>query len=315
MTIAKSLLLFPFLIASASAQVGIASHYPGDRGINYDPEVLFFDDFESYTSPSQLTTKWTKAYKTENLRIATEAADVYSGAKALEFKLPISGMEVANACKKAISPKQNTLFIRAYMKFDPGFHVVGSSHTGLTLSANYPGPGNGTPRDGTGWFLFLLQNNLQGPLSGGIPPGNAHLYVYWPKQRGAFGDHWYPDGRVVPWETGIGNKGDWVAYPMQYPHFQPYPNNVMPPRDKWFCYELMVHANTPGQKDGEVKCWYNGRLVADFPDLSIRSIPTLEIDQASIGLHAQHSERINKKWYDNVVIAKKYIGPMTPLRP
>ena len=25
------------------------------------------------------------------------------------------------------------------------------------------------------------------------------------------------------------------------------------------------------------------------------------------------SERLNKKWYDNVVIAKSYIGPMTPL--
>jgi hypothetical protein len=55
-------------------------------------------------------------------------------------------------------------------------------------------------------------------------------------------------------------------------------------------------------------------VVGDFPDLNLRSINTLKIDEAHIGLHAQHSERINKKSYDNVVIATKYIGPMVLLR-
>jgi hypothetical protein len=32
-------------------------------------------------------------------------------------------------------------------------------------------------------------------------------------------------------------------------------------------------------------------------------------------LHATHSERVNKKWYDNVVIAKQYIGPMASASP
>src|SRR5438445_7540794 len=42
----------------------------------------------------------------------------------------------------------------------------------------------------------------------------------------------------------------------------------------------------------------------------MRSISTLKIDTAHIGLHALHSERVNKKWYDNVVVATQYIGPM-----
>jgi hypothetical protein len=46
----------------------------------------------------------------------------------------------------------------------------------------------------------------------------------------------------------------------------------------------------------------------------LRSIRTLKIDVAKIGLQAGHSEQVNEKWYDNVVIAKKYIGPMTPAR-
>jgi hypothetical protein len=55
--------------------------------------------------------------------------------------------------------------------------------------------------------------------------------------------------------------------------------------------------------------------MADFPDLNLRSIDSLKIDVAKIGLQALHSERVNKKWYDDVVVAKKYIGPMAPVLP
>jgi hypothetical protein len=320
------LLLFPFFMASASAQVGIASHYPGDRGINYDPDVLFTDDFESYTNPSQLTEsgKWSKAYRLPNLQIATEAGNFYAGQKALEFKLPISTTAIANSVKKVLATKQDTLFIRAYIKFDSNYQVArgASNHTGVSMSGNYPGPGQGTPADGRGWFLFLLQNDVQNAvLSGETYPGFAHIYAYWPKQRDPFGDHWYPDGFCLPYSSKlgadgkvIGNRGDWLAFPAQYPNFVKMPN-VLPARGQWFCYELMTKLNTPGAKDGEVKIWYNGKVAGDFTNLFIRSISTLKIDQASIGLQATHSEHINKKWYDNVVVAKKYIGPMTPFRP
>src|SRR5205085_10171929 len=88
-----------------------------------------------------------------------------------------------------------------------------------------------------------------------------------------------------------------------------------PQRDRWYCVEMMVHANTPGKNDGEVKYWIDGKVVGDFPDLNMRSISTLKIDHANMMLHALHSERVNKKWYDNVVIATKYIGPMASASP
>ena len=56
-------------------------------------------------------------------------------------------------------------------------------------------------------------------------------------------------------------------------------------------------------------------MVGAFPNLNMRSISTLKIATAHIGLHALHSERLNKKWYDNVVIATQYIGPMASASP
>src|SRR5882724_1606067 len=113
--------LITFLVSSATpttapADTGIASRYPGDKNIASDPAVIFADDFESYTSPSQLTSKWDDAYHLQNTRIAIETGNFFAGSKALEFSLPISITEVSNSLKKRLSPEQDTVFLRAYTK-------------------------------------------------------------------------------------------------------------------------------------------------------------------------------------------------------
>ena len=72
----------------------------------------------------------------------------------------------------------------------------------------------------------------------------------------------------------------------------------------------MVKTNTIGRNDGVVAYWIDGNLAGYFPDLFIRSIDSLKIDFASLNLHATSSARVNKKWYDNVVIARSDIGPL-----
>ena len=72
----------------------------------------------------------------------------------------------------------------------------------------------------------------------------------------------------------------------------------------------MVKANTPGKNDGEVAYWIDGQPRGRFPDLVLRSTDLLKMDEAKIGLQANRSDRVNKKWYDNVVLARQYIGPM-----
>ena len=62
---------------TAAADNGIAARYPGDKNIASDPAVIFADDFESYTSPSQLTTKWDGAYQLPNIRIATRSGTLF----------------------------------------------------------------------------------------------------------------------------------------------------------------------------------------------------------------------------------------------
>ena len=304
LVLAALILLFsvPALFAD-----GIASRYPNDVGIENDPDVILFDGFESYTSPSQLFTKWDQAGRQANLRIATEPGNFFGGRKSLEMKLPISGTETPNSVAKRLSPEQPVLFIRAYTKFDAGFNVTGSCHNGFQVSGHYPGgAGVPAPRDGTGFFLFAVQNHKTGTGRGGeVQPGYGAVYSYWPYQRSRYGDHWYPDGWVGP-----GGWGDWILYPNRYSHFSALPN-WQPQRGIWYCYEFMVKANTVGSNNGVVAYWIDGNLAGYFPDLFIRSIDSLKIDYVALRLHATSSTRVNKKWYDNVVIARSYIGPIS----
>jgi hypothetical protein len=99
---------------AATSAIGIAARYPGDKNIASDPAVIFADDFESYTSPSQLTNKWDDAYQLRYTRIATETGHIFAGRKALEFSLPIRTTEVENALTKRLSPGQDRVFFRAY---------------------------------------------------------------------------------------------------------------------------------------------------------------------------------------------------------
>jgi hypothetical protein len=140
---------------------------------------------------------------------------------------------------------------------------------------------------------------------GEVQPGYGQIYSYWPFQRTNYGDHWYSDGWVIP-----GGWGLWVLYPFQYPGFKPLPN-WQPVRGIWYCYEFMVQLNALGTRNGVVAYWINGQLKGRWPNLFIRSIDSLKIDFASLDLHATKSLRVNKKWYDNVVIARRYIGPIS----
>src|SRR5947209_397000 len=78
--------------AATSTGSGIAARYPGDKNIASDPAVIFADDFESYTSATQLLTKWTHApgHAKGRLKISTAAGTFFAGKKGLEMNLPIS---------------------------------------------------------------------------------------------------------------------------------------------------------------------------------------------------------------------------------
>ena len=288
---------------------GLAAKYPGDVGLEKDPAVVFHADFEDCRTTADVFRKWGVMYNGEHIGITEEPANVNSGRRALEITIPQQEISLSVDVGRDLAVTRDVLFLRFYTKFQQGYDVPRtSSHNGGTISGGYYPGGAATPgkrADGRNKFFANFETEISSPGSP-APPGLLNVYIYHPEQRSDYGDHFYPSGTVIPNSSLPGNFG---------PYFVPR-SDIVPELGRWYCFEYMLRANTPGQRDGRVACWVDGRLIADFPNLRLRDVETLKIDRFGVGLYiAKNRLRENKKWYDDVVAATSYIGPRVSAEP
>lgn len=279
---------------------GLAAAYPNDSGITGHGSVLFADGFETYTSNGQLTSSgnWSNYYQGSNLLLDTTT--FFSGAKSLRIRMPSSGVEVSNAIVRPISPSRDKIHLRVYARYQSGYSGMNSAHNGIRITANYSGPG--TIPNGSDFFYVSVEDSR---YQGETQPGYTNAYVYFPEQDDAYGEHWYPSGLT---SNGAGPNGGFGAYFVAR-------TNLAPPTGQWIAYEVMVHANTAGLRDGRIAVWKNGTLVADWQNIRFRDVSTVKINEIQLENGGQGSTQQNDKWYDNVVIATEYIGPMSSFLP
>ena len=280
---------------------GIARDYPGDEGIKDAPGVLFTENFEDVSEPTEFWGQWTNVFQVSQLQIVTEPDTVNGGERALEMLFPQTNSPMSNGLARRLEEAQDILFLRFYTMYDPEWDTEKnmSFHNGGSISPHYNVDGEstpGTPADGTNKYLV----NYEATAWSGPTPGHLIAYVYHPEQRDDYGDIFYPTGEVMPNTSMPGNFGDnFVSRP-----------NMAPPLGEWLCFEFMVKANTPGQRDGRIAMWLNGLLVADFPNMRFRDTDSLTIDYFSIGGYlVRNTIRANRLWYDDVIAASRYIGP------
>lgn len=271
---------------------GVAAAYVNDTGITSHPNVLFADGFDTYTSVSQLTGSGNYNNYYQGSNIAIDSSTFFRGTKALRLRMPATGSEVANAIVKRISPTRDTLFMRVYARFQPNYAGVYAAHNGLRITGGYTGPGR--KPNGRDFFLVNIENSRW--LSE-AEPGYMDAYVYHPEQDDAYGETWFSDGTVTNGSQSFG------------PYFVARPKTI-PSRGVWICFEVMVQLNTPGSRDGRVAVWQDGALIADWQNLRFRDVDTVKIDEIQLENGGQRSSQQNDKWYDNLVIATSYIGPV-----
>ena len=277
--------------ALPEGNTGIAAAYPNDTGITSNPNVLFADGYESYTSASQLISSGNYNNYFQQQNITPDTSTFAGGAKSLRIRMPQSGSEVSNAIVRPISPTRDVMFMRVYARYAPNYTGVNSAHNAMRITGNYTGPGRRP--NGTDFFLVNIEHSH---WSNEPQPGWTHAYVYHPEQTDVYGEHWFSDGTVTNGSFSFG------------PYFVPRPN-VAPTRGTWQSFEMMVQLNTPGSRDGRVAAWQEGVLVADWQNIRFRDVTTLKIDEIQLENGGQGSTQVNDKWYDNLVIATSYIGP------
>lgn len=293
---------------------GIAAAYPGDRGIEEDPAVVFADGFETVegdrlttghrkAQPSEWNNRWDSSWHT--VRITKDPENVHSGSKAVEIT---HEQPMSHGVDKQFDEGFDTLYVRYYMKYHKEF--PGCHHTGMSMWACAPGVvrGSGTPTSATGrrpdgenHFLVSLDASRPRRRSATPPPGPMNIYCYHMDQGRRYGDIFFPSGRVYPPENEALLGEGFVARP-----------DLVAERGRWYCYELMVKVNTPGKRDGRVAFWVDGKLAGDFSNLRFRRVAGLKINYVVLGSYSSRRDANKTLYYDDVVIATSYIGPRVP---
>jgi hypothetical protein len=84
-------------------------------------------------------------------------------------------------------------------------------------------------------------------------------------------------------------------------------------KDEWICAEFMLKHNTPGKADGEQAFWINGELRGHWKGFQWRTSSKLRAN--ALTLESYVTDRWTKNptnivYFDNLVIASRYIGPV-----
>ena len=281
---------------------GIAAKYPGDKGIENDPDVLAIENFEA--GEVTIYTEYDR-YK-ENVDVVN--SDKYTGVFCGRHEWP-EGLN-GPTCRYPIPEKahvgQNpSYFVRMYLKYDKSFHPGdGMEPVGVKGFGIYNESETGVPCDGTNWYCVSCQFVGWGPSA--KPEANdkylwfGHMYSYNPAPEDAYAQM----GKIKISNPSTGDEPyrfSIYSDPYKYLKF-----------DEWYCYELGLYLNTPGENNGEARFWIDGVLQSRATNMRFRDLENLKPEYVQLNLHrtTENFPQTMIRYADNIVIATRYIGPV-----
>ena len=266
-------------------RTGIAAKFAADAGIDRDTRVLLHEDFEAGALDPK---RWPSvSNKAEALSFSDEVPQGSAGKRSLLVTAKL-GENTGGHLFRRFQPGVEKMHARFYVKFAPDcdyihhfVHIVAENPP-----TSWPTGGAGLCPAGDKKFCTGLEPagfNKRFP-----PPGAWNFYTYWHQmKKSGDGNYW-----------GNSFKPDTPA---------------VPERGKWYCMEMMIQANTVGKADGRQAFWIDGRLTGDFGGFEWRTADSLKINAFWLMSYITDrwtTSKINRVWFDDVVVATEYIGPV-----
>ncbi len=273
----------PKTAATGPVRAGLAARHPDDRGIEKDPAVVFFCDFEAADWPK----RWGRTAPPRNAEaVAADGKRKFRPFAGKAMMVSVhkgthNGISLSYPFRKLTGAEPEEIYFRYYLRLGDDWRPVrGGKLPGIGGTYGRGGWGGRRSTGINGWSargLFLPRKNGKTPIG---------YYCYNADQRSEYGDHWV-------WET------DGLGY---------LANN------RWVCVEQHAKMNTPGENDGILRAWIDGRLAFARTDVRMRDVADLKIENIWLNVYfggKAVAEYDNHLFIDNVVIARKYIGPMS----
>jgi hypothetical protein len=293
--------------SSSAQQDGLAKKYARDVGIQNDPDVILAEMFEG--SLAEIIGRWTNSDNTAGMSVTTDVPAGSGGSRSL-LMTSVGGATTGGQLYKKLVPGYEQLYLRYYVKYASSgtYHHTGGWIGGYNPATDWPQGGAGERPVGNDRF------------SVGPEPSNSSLrfdlYTYWMGMRPS------PTGEF--WGNTFIQDSSLVVRP-----------------DQWMCVEVMVKMNNPvSSNNGELALWVDGRQIIHlkpgsplgrwnvnlfFPDVNgspfegfqWRSTAQLNLNWIWLLYYASSnpSGLVGKMWFDHVVLAKTYIGPINAAAP
>ena len=266
---------------------GLAASYIGDTGLRGNSQVIFADDFES----GPIGERWDETRNPDGkvLQLVGPDAGPELGKRCLRVEAHL-GRDTGGGLTKWFESAE-TIFIRFYTRFDPECDYV---HHFVTLRANkglqggekWSGFGGaGVKPEGSERFSTSIEP--WGDWHRSPPPGRWNFYSYWHEMEVSKDGKFWGNSFAVPTEPAI-------------------------PRGRWVCVEFMLKHNTPKQPDGEQAFWIDGALVGHWQGINWRKSEQLKANALTVESYITDrwtKHPLNVVSFDNVVIARSYVGP------
>ena len=266
---------------------GIAAAFTFDKGVAGHPSVIFADNFEG----EKIGEKWDEM-RDDAGAVLSRIMDGPDQGHCLKVAATL-GKNTGGGMTKWFD-SASTLFIRFYTKFDSNCDYV---HHFCTLRANsglkgrdrWSGFGGAGERpDPRRRFSTALEP--WGNWGRFEPPGQWNFYSYWHGMKAS------PDGKF--WGNSFRPEGQ---------------RDIS--RGVWICAEFMLKHNTPATADGEQAFWIDGVLKGHWKAIRWRDVDSLKANAFTLESYVTDrwtKQRHNTVYFDNVVIASEYVGPLSP---
>ena len=296
-------LLVCLLPAAVANGQGIAAKYARDAGIANDPDVILAEMFED--SVPAVASRWTQTENTAGMSLSTDRPAASGGARSLLIT-SVGGSNSGGYLYKNLGAGHDQVFLRYYVKYagTGTYHHSGGWLGGFNPATNWPQGGAAIKPSGTDRFTI------------GPEPTDANrrfdFYTYWMDMRVS------PDGVNYWGNTFLRNS------------------NPIVPADQWMCVEVMVKMNSPtSESNGEMALWIDGNQVihlrqgapsgnwlvnmftpaangTPFEGFRWRATEALKLNWLWLKHYttADPSGFVGRMWWDHVVLARKYIGPI-----
>ncbi len=295
---------------------GLASLYPGDINIHNHPDVIFAEMFEE-KSLQELFALWSSNSGSNTAALDSSTFPLgSSGRQSLRLFTTAGPLGVPGTYRTAMLYKvfpqglPDSVFFRWYVKYNTNrtFHHSGPRMGGAFPASITPYAPAGKRPDGSDYFYAGVE-----PTKEKVAFATVDYYTYWMHQRSS----------IISDTLYYGNS---------------FVNNsaVGIDLDSWNCIELMMKINTPVSNfNGEMALWINGVKVSHmrqgFPDGiwdDDNFIPGSGLPFEGFQWRNSDSLRLNYVWllhfvdqdpagqkndiyFDHVVVAKSYIGPLS----